>query len=264
METLVRWSKQGMILILVGLVFITALALGMYFIVIQPAANQQFHGAGQGSGLVKATGPRDSYQAQSGPVFLVPSDAVPKTQSGRAAAPSSALLPDRWASNTNADAQVGPGQDTAQIPASDRRQLISAVQSFLTLWETFTPPDVGQSLTAPQAYVAKLAPWADSGALSNIANRVDNAQGGDVCPDAGCTVGSSFVSTDLWDGSNVRYYNGQNAYVTAFGDVTYTATTSTNPLDGVTFQRSYGLLLQLENGRWLVTRAAAASNGVVP
>jgi hypothetical protein len=263
MDTLNRLSRKGLSWALGFVVIGSALAAGLYFLVIQPAANQEFKEPGQGSGLVEAKGPRDSFKASTGTVFLVPSDAIPKTQAERYTAPSSALLPDRWATSADADEQVGPGADVAKIPYADRQLLIADVQSFLTAWETFKPPDVGTELTAPAAYVARIAPWVEPGYLSQVANRIDDAQGDGVCPDAGCTVGSTFDSTDLWSMSNVRYYDGASAYVTAYGDVTYTADSPENPLEGAVFQRTYGLLLRLENGRWLVTRAAAASDGPI-
>lgn len=263
MQKLVEWSGRAMKILLLGFIAICLLVVILYFIVIQPAANQVFREPGQGSGLIPASGPRDSYQPQKTTVYLYPQNAIPTTQAERYNAPAQALLPDRWATNQNADQEVGPSQDVAQISYTDRVQLVDAVQNFLSLWETFTPPTSAQDLAGPQAYVTKLQPWVDPGALSDIVNRVDNAQGDGICPNFGCSVGSTFISKNLWDSTNVRYYNSTNAYVTAFGDVTYKALSPLNPLNGATFERTYGLLLRLENGRWLVTRAAAASDGPI-
>jgi hypothetical protein len=241
------------------------IALVLYVLVLKPAVQTSVGGSGGGSSslALSSSGPRDSYHdPNAGPIFLVPASAIPKTQSQRVSAPSDTLLPDRWANNSEADTEVGPNQDVAKVSLVDRHALIDAVSGFLTQWETFTPASAADAAGALQLYADRLAPWVDPGDLSDIANRVDNSQGGGVCPQLGCSVGSTYDVGDIWDDSNVRFDNGVDAYVSVFANVTYSAPLTDSPLNGATFQRSYGLLLTLINDKWVITRAAAASNGL--
>jgi hypothetical protein len=258
-------ARRIFLLFVLGCFVVVLVAIGLYFLILEPAVKHSVGESGANALLPSSTGPRDSYHdPNAGAVFLVPSSRIPQTQAQRVTAAADTLLPDRWASNADADTEVGPSQDVAKVSLSDRHAIINSVSSFLKQWETFAPANAADQSGAVQAYANRLAPWVDPANLSDIANRVDNSQGAGICPQVGCVVGSSYDVGDVWDDANVRFDDGVDAYVTVFANVTYHATLTDSPLDGATYQRSYGLLLTLVGGRWLITRAAAASNGLLP
>jgi hypothetical protein len=143
--------------------------------------------------------------------------------------------------------------------------LTSDINSFLTRWETFSPPLYRQDFDSkPRQYIDSLRPWVNPQSLADVSRRVDNTQIGEVCPWEGCHVASQWMNeSSVKGGSNVRFYNGREAYVTVYGAVTYHDVVGNTQYDNTNWNRSYGILLKRSGERWLVTRVAAASNGLL-
>jgi len=268
MDRLISLSRRFLVLAAISGAALVIVAIGLYVIFSNSGTSKSLLTGGLGanpSSIQQSNGPRDAFtNPQAGITYIVPPKDIPQTQTARYNASPLSLLPDHWSTSQNADEDVGPANDTAQVSVTDRQALIGSVTQFLTHWETFTPPsNLENALQVQQNYQSSLAPWVYPADLVDIVQRVDNIQGGGVCPLIGCTVGSHYVSGNAYNDMNVRYDDGIQAYVTGYGDVTYHQVLGISPLNGVTFERSYGFLLQYVGNQWLVTRAAADSVGSV-
>lgn len=196
----------------------------------------------KGPELVRAQAPTVE---QQGPVggrrfgFQVPDDRVPRTPEQELSAPPITLIPER---------QVNPLPPVA-VPSADERAFATLARRFLAGYETFRP---GQ----PEGdYTASFAALVTPDSLSEIASRIDSHAPPEIGRCEDCAVGSSF--TDQLDPGLyvvVRRFSSRSAYVTTQGVVRYHGR---GQVAGRSFRRSYALLLERINGRWLVARVAS-------
>lgn len=221
-------------------------------------------GAAGGGGSSQGGASSRSGGADTGAAY-VPNSRIPTDFSQAQDAATLALLPDHWSQdpNPNASKGVGAAGDQAAIPANVRSQIASVVAAFLGQWESFTAnnPQLGGEKASADDYRYRISPYVSSDALPDVASRADNRQPPEICPSGPqCTVGSFFSGSDVPDAMVVRAYDGQNAWVTVKGTVTYTGDPN-NPLVGGRWLRDYSLLLSQQNGQWLIVRAAADTVG---
>lgn len=250
---------------LVGLLAVVAVAIGLYFIALKPAVEKQVQRQDPQHRLVEGerfAEDRSIYERSGGANFLVPDNRIPSSQKERYDAAAITLLSDRWQEDPNPE--IGPGADAAPIPANERKALTDSAQQFIKLWETFEPPAVRSEFDVkPAAYISKLSPWVAPENLDDVVQREDNSQPDHICPWNGCLTSSTWEQGDASAGSNVRYYDGEQAYLTTFAGVRYNSVSGTDQLDGSLWLRSYGLLMRRSGDRWLVTRAAASSRDLL-
>lgn len=198
--------------------------------------------------------------------LVVAAKRVPRSFDARTGAAPLTLLPDRLP-ETEYPTAVGPNQDRAAIPLADRRLLIKTTQAFLKRWETFDPPQFMIDVPRGNPYATALAPYLlpnNGDLLNSVSKRDENRQPAQICPYYGCTIGSKFLdSNDLWVSSNVRAYDGEQAYLTAFAIVRYTGNPRADTLADRSWNRAYGILLKRAGERWYIERVVAETVGEV-
>lgn len=227
--------RKGLLIVLFGGVAIIVLVLVLIWATGKSAPNINLLGDGGGQ-LEKKDGK-----------IVVDRDRVPANFDERAKAAPISLLPNRLPAEPS----------EAAIPPNDERAIANTVSAFLSRWETFDPSRPDGGLDRYQLGLQKLTAGF---ALDDIVDRVDSSDPDHVCPYAsqGCISGSRWVGAgDIASAMTVADYDGNRAYVTLYGLVTYTGDEQFNSLAGSTFFRSYGLLLTRADGRWLVSRASA-------
>jgi hypothetical protein len=187
--------------------------------------------------------------------FKVPSERVPRTVQDAEQSGAIALTPNRWESDPQATA------GTPAVPVTTRDEVIKTADEFLRLWESFAP---GNDATGPERsdYRLKLIEFVAPGSLGDIAKRIDSHAPAGICPDQGCATGSQFLGdvVNPTDAAEVRAVDGDSVYLVTSGAVRYDGN---SPLSGLSYYRSYGLVMRREGDRWYVTRAAADTSGPV-
>ena len=187
----------------------------------------------------------EKVQTNDGLEYLVPESRVPETFDERMEAAALSLLPSRVPELENTSPPA--------IPPAEERAITRASVRFLKSWESFAAAD-------PDSYTNNLTPLTASDYRSEILDRVDSTEPAEVCPGNDCLLGSTMID----DAPPVQIidWNGSEAFVVGSGFVAY----SLNRLSrysGQFWSRSYGLLLQKEDQRWVVSRAAAENTAVV-
>lgn len=185
--------------------------------------------------------------------FEVQASDVPQSVGDAQDAAPIQLTPGRWESDP-ANAQ---GDVPTQLTEAQRRQVTKSAGEFLELWETYPSFKVGEDWID---YQNKLRPHVAAGDFSDVVTRVDSHAPAFQCAQPICDGGSQPVVYKGYatpaQNAEIRAYDpkAQTVYLITYATVRYTGKT---PLAGKTFNRSYGLLLENQNGTWVVSRAAA-------
>jgi hypothetical protein len=142
--------------------------------------------------------------------------------------------------------------------SAERDSLARSVENFLPRWETFDPVAIRGRLAEgrPNPYLEGLRPWSDPNELDVLAARRDATDPPGVC--ATCAAGLTWLSGgQISDSLRIGELEGDRAYVWVSGLVRYRARPGDdNPRDGQILNRTYGLILNKEGRRWLVSRVA--------
>jgi hypothetical protein len=85
---MIEWIRRGLLIFLAGFLAVVMVAIGMYFLVLQPAAKSQVGNNDSAHSLVKGDSKQhaeDEHQssAENPEQYLVPQDRIPKTQEAR-------------------------------------------------------------------------------------------------------------------------------------------------------------------------------------
>jgi hypothetical protein len=238
-------KTQALLLaILIGFVLVIGLALGLLWVVNQDIPTPNF------------TGNNDSQERkltnQNGEI-KVDGTRIPTNNQERKIAAPLVLLPNR---------QPQALGNQSGIPLSERAAITKVVNDFLASWETYSPRFIERQVqrNRPNPYRVQLARTVVPSSLDDIYQRLDSIDPDFVCPENDCLSGS------IWSGGKfdesiltISDYTDNSAYVTGYGLVTYTGDKKSNPLVGQKYLRSYGLILEKSDSKWMIYRASAES-----
>jgi hypothetical protein len=240
---LLRW-------VLVGGIGLAVIAV-VFLLLVNKQQNKQFT---QNEVVNAEVVGRDSNPVGSKAKFLIPEDRVPRSYKESQDAAAIELIPGRWQADPESNGILsGPSADKDSVPADERKAIARTVDGFLKNWETYYPG----SWQDFARYKDSFAPYAVADAINSLGDRVDNHQPPRVCPRPTCTVGSEWDFPQTYDAMTVRSFEGDKAWVTTAGPVILRAFSDEDPFTNTRYLRSYGILLEKQGSRWLVTRAAA-------
>jgi len=171
--------------------------------------------------------------------YRVREEDTPRTHEERMRASSLSLIPER---------QARP-DDPIIITPEESSALAQVIDGFIPAWETFAPG------MRDEAYRGRLARYALPSSLGAMVGRDGANQPADIGTCGTCANGSRYdrrgaAPSDLME---VRALDGEHAYVTTKGAITYT----TGPRANTQAERTYAVLLERSGDRWLVARIAA-------
>lgn len=191
--------------------------------------------------------------------FQVPASRVPRTVAQAEQAPAIALNPSRWSQDPE---NTGGTDVSTALSAADRSDVAEAAERFWRAWERWpsfkTPGDVRQ-------YESALRPLTTASGFGSVSSRSDNHQPSFICPQVTCVGGSTPVTYDGYgtpaDSVEIRDYDAEagTVYLVMYGVVRYSG--KQQPLAGKAYNRSYGIVMYLQDGAWLVQRASADTTG---
>lgn len=195
---------------------------------------------------------------------LVPQRRVPRSLDQLEEAPAIALVPTNWEEDPDNISGAGPETDPANITSAERGQIEETVERFLKRWETFGVGD-NQDLRGTEQqrkYRDDIFKLTTPGGFEDVASRAESKQTERVCPT--CEVGSQMTFFDPKEAMTVRMYDNQSAFVTASATVTYLAGDPGDRLHRTRWLRSYGIVLEKQDGQWKVKRVSAATATDLP
>jgi hypothetical protein len=189
-----------------------------------------------------------------GYMLEVPAKSIPATISQLSGAPPIQLLPAHWAVLDRSN--VPGAADQALLTPARRARLTKTTLAFLKSWETFPELPTRRSYSH---WRSALAPYVGPGAGNEIYGRVEAFAPDGICPKSPCITGSSwYTGYPSSDPLTVRRVEGSTVYVTVYGLIQYHDPRA-GGINGQLQLREYGLILQEQDGRWLVSRVVADS-----
>lgn len=186
--------------------------------------------------------PRDRTEGGAQFDYRVTDAKTPRTYEERLTASSLAIIPER---QTQPDAPI-------IVTEAERQPIAHLLDDFIPAWETFSP---GEDTSA---YRSRIQQYAVPGTAGLIAERDGANQPAEIGICATCTTGSTFDRNIApGDLMTIRELTGDRAYVTTQGVIAYTG----GSRSGQAARRTYALLLERIDGKWLVQRVAADTLG---
>lgn len=145
-----------------------------------------------------------------------------------------------------------------KINEVDLTELTNFTNEFLRRFETFDPERTSYAVNnnKPDFYASQLLDYMVPGQQSNVISREESSDLAGVCPfiDKPCDTASTWVGGSS---PKVKSLDPGGAYITTTGLVQFSSTDEYNYLNGKTFLREYGILLQNYRGQWRISRVTA-------